>query len=201
LTFRVVAATHRHLEDMIRENQFRSDLYYRLNVFPIYIPPLRERPEDIPPLVRHFVHEFARRMNKRIKASSSETMEALVRYPWPGNIRELQNVIERSVVIHHKGNLSIKKCCLLNGAILQRTRTSQPSFRRSAMEDRKMIGAALTEAEGRVSGPSGAAAILGIPPSTLESKIRSMNINKYSFKTVGPSSSRTSQIYEEIKLL
>jgi formate hydrogenlyase transcriptional activator len=122
---RVVAATHRYLEEMIRENQFRSDLYYRLNVFPIYIPPLRERPEDIPPLVRHFVHDFARRMNKDVNAISSETMEALVRYPWPGNIRELQNVIERSVVVHRQGKLSIRKCCVSIGAMFRRTRASE----------------------------------------------------------------------------
>ena len=198
---RVVAATHRYLEEMIRENQFRSDLYYRLNVFPICIPPLRDRPEDIPPLVRHFVHDFARRMNKDVNAISSETMEALVRYPWPGNIRELQNVIERSVVVHHQGKLSIRKCCVSIGAMFRRTPASEKPFRRSAIEDRKMIDAALTAAEGRVSGPSGAAAILGIPPSTLESKIKSMNINKYGFKTVEQSSSRTSRNHDEIQLL
>jgi DNA-binding NtrC family response regulator len=140
-------------------------------------------------------------MNKSIEAISSKTMEALVRYPWPGNIRELQNVIERSVVIHLKGNLSIKKCCLSNGAVVHGAPALQPSFRRSAMEDRKMIDAALTEAHGRVSGPSGAAAILGIPPSTLESRIKSMNINKHSFKTVEQSSSRTSRHHDEIELL
>ena len=100
---RVVTATHCSLEEMVVEGQFRLDLYYRLNVFPISIPPLRERPEDIPLLVRHFVQQFARQMNKRIEAISSETMAALVRYPWPGNIRELQNVIERSVVVHQEG--------------------------------------------------------------------------------------------------
>ena len=89
---RVVAATHRDLEEMIVQNQFRLDLYYRLNVFPIHIPPLRERREDIPLLVRHFVRQFAQRMHKTIEAISSETMEALIRYPWPGNIRELQNL-------------------------------------------------------------------------------------------------------------
>jgi formate hydrogenlyase transcriptional activator len=198
---RVVAATHRHLEEMVRENQFRSDLYYRLNVFPICIPPLRERPEDIPPLVRHFVHDFARRMNKSIEAISSETMDALVRYPWPGNIRELQNVIERSVVIHHQGKLSVRQCCLSVRAIFRGTPVSEQSFRRSALEDRKMIDAALTTAEGRVSGPSGAAAILGIPPSTLESKLKSMNINKYRFKTIEQNSLRTSRNHEEIELL
>ena len=109
---RVVAATHRDLDEMIREKQFRSDLYYRLNVFPISIPPLRERPEDIPLLVRHFVQQFAQRMNKKIDAISSETMEALTRYPWPGNIRELQNIIERSVIVYEKGKLSVKKSWL-----------------------------------------------------------------------------------------
>jgi formate hydrogenlyase transcriptional activator len=197
---RVVAATHRSLEEMIQEKQFRSDLYYRLNVFPINIPPLRERPEDIPPLVRHFVHDFARRMNKTIDGVSSETMEWLTRYSWPGNIRELQNVIERSVVVHKKGNLSVKRRCLPHAA-LHIEPTTHRSFRRSVAEDRRMIDAALAEAGGRVSGPSGAAAMLGIPASTLESKIRSMNINKYSFRMVGRNSSRTSRYHEEIELL
>jgi len=196
---RVVAATHRHLEEMIQDNRFRSDLYYRLNVFPIYIPPLRDRPEDIPPLVRHFVHEFARRMNKVIEGISSETIESLTRYPWPGNIRELQNVIERSVVVHQKGNFAVKKCCVSPAPFHHGP--APMSFRRSAVEDRQMIDAALTESQGRISGPTGAAAILGIPASTLESKIRSMNINKYSFKAVGPGSSRTSRNHETVQLL
>ena len=177
---RVVAATHRSLEEMIQEEQFRSDLYYRLNVFPIYIPPLRERPEDIPLLARHFVHEFARRMNKTVTAISPQTLDSLTHYSWPGNIRELQNVIERSVVVHQKGSLSVKTCHL-SGQTSRRS-SSRQTFRRSATEDRRMIDSALAEAGGRVSGPSGAAALLGLPPSTLESKIRSMNINKYSFK-------------------
>src|SRR5208282_3306413 len=108
----MVAATHRALEEMIVEKQFRLDLYYRLNVFPINIPPLRERTEDIPLLVRHFVRQFAQRMHKTIEAVSAETMEALTRYPWPGNIRELQNVIERSVIVHGEGNLSVKQSWL-----------------------------------------------------------------------------------------
>ena len=177
---RVVAATHRALEEMIVEKQFRLDLYYRLNVFPITIPPLRERREDIPPLVRHFVRQFARQMNKTIDAISPETMEMLVRHSWPGNIRELQNVIERSVIVHERGNLSIKRCWLSRATFP--TEPVTHLFRRSAIEERRMIGAALAETRGRVSGPSGAAAKLGIPPSTLESKIRAMNINKYSFR-------------------
>ena len=196
---RVVAATHRSLEEMIQEKQFRSDLYYRLNVFPIYIPPLRERPEDIPLLVRHFVEEFARRMNKSVAAISPQTMDLLTHYSWPGNIRELQNVIERSMVVYQKGNLCVKT----SGSSEPPFHRSpgRQSFRRSAAEDRRMIDSALAEAGGRVSGPSGAAALLGIPPSTLESKIRSMNINKYSFKTSARTPSRTSRICEQIELL
>jgi formate hydrogenlyase transcriptional activator len=201
---RVVAATHRSLEEMIVEKQFRLDLYYRLNVFPISIPPLRERPEDIPLLVRHFVQQSAQRMNKTIGAISSETMEALTRYSWPGNIRELQNVIERSVIVYEKGSLSIKKCWL-SSEFFQSEPAPQAFVKRSSMEEREIIGAALAEARGRVSGPLGAAARLGIPPSTLESKIRSMNINKYRFKAssqvafpsrIQQSSSRTSRIRE-----
>jgi formate hydrogenlyase transcriptional activator len=178
---RFVAATHRNLKEMIWQKQFRQDLYYRLNIFPISIPPLRERPEDIPLLVRYFVRQFARRMNKNIERILPETMQALTRYPWPGNIRELQNVIERSVVVYEKGNLSVKKSWL-SREYFPTDPATQPLFKRSAMEGREMIDAALAEARGRVSGPSGAATKLGIPPSTLESKIRSMNIDKYRFR-------------------
>ena len=178
---RVVAATHRALEEMIVQNQFRLDLYYRLNVFPIHIPPLRKRREDIPLLVRHFVGQFAQRMHKTIGAISSETMEALVRHPWPGNIRELQNVIERSVIVYEKGALSVEQAWLDSECFATGRATSAP-FRKSVMEEREMIAMALAETQGRVSGLAGAAAKLGIPPSTLESKIRSMNINKHSFK-------------------
>jgi formate hydrogenlyase transcriptional activator len=179
---RVVAATHRNLGEMILQKQFRSDLYYRLNVVPIVIPPLRERAEDIPFLVRHFARQFAQRMNKTIDAISPETMDALTQYPWPGNIRELQNVIERSVVIHEKGKLVVKKSWLCHECFPAELHMRTPRTS-SSMGDREMIGVALADARGRVSGPSGAAARLGIPASTLESRIRSMNINKYQFKT------------------
>jgi formate hydrogenlyase transcriptional activator len=179
---RIVAATHRNLKKMILDKKFRADLYYRLNVFPISIPPLRERPEDIPPLVRHFVRQFARKMNKSVEAISPESMRVLTEYAWPGNVRELQNVIERAVILYQKGSLSIKKTWLSRDSF-QAVPAPQLLLRRSEIEDREIIGAALAAAKGRVSGPSGAAAKLGIPPSTLESKIRSMNINKYSFKT------------------
>jgi len=179
---RVVAATHRDLGEMIQQKQFRSDLYYRLSVFPICIPPLRERPEDIPQLVWYFTRQFARQMGKTIESISPETMEALARYSWPGNIRELQNVIERSVVIHEKGKLTVKKSWLCRESLHSQPSIHIPSYTAS-MGNREMIGAALAKTRGRVSGPSGAAAWLGIPPSTLESRIRSMNINKYQFKT------------------
>ena len=177
---RIVAATHCDLQEMIAKKQFRDDLYYRLNVFPISIPPLRERTEDIPLLTRHFVAQFCQRMNKTVDMISPETMEALTQYPWPGNVRELQNLIERSVVIYQRGSLSIKQSWLSRDF----SPIAPPTlgrFRRSEMEDRKIIGEALAESKGRVSGPSGAAVKLGIPPSTLESKIRSLNINKYQF--------------------
>jgi DNA-binding NtrC family response regulator len=168
---------------MVVEKQFRLDLYYRLNVFPISIPPLRDRREDIPLLAWHFVRQFARRMNKIIEAISSESMAALMQYPWPGNIRELQNVVERSVVVHQKGELSVKQSWLPRESFANEPATPA-SLRKSARAEREMIGAALAETRGRVSGPSGAAMKLGVPPSTLESKIRAMNINKYSFRAV-----------------
>jgi transcriptional regulator with GAF, ATPase, and Fis domain len=183
---RVVAATHRHLKEMVRENQFRSDLYYRINVFPIYIPPLRERPEDIPLLVRYFVHKFARRMNKTIRAISSALMETLIQYPWPGNIRELQNVIERSVILSSSEVFSIDELWLSK----ERARLA-PRFEASALfkgkveprSEREIIEAALAESRGRVSGPSGAAVKLGIPPSTLDHRIRALKIHKKQFKS------------------
>jgi formate hydrogenlyase transcriptional activator len=180
---RVVAATNRDLEEMIGQKQFRSDLYYRLNVFPISIPPLRERPEDIPLLVQYFARQFARRMSKSIEGISIETMDALSRYTWPGNIRELQNVIERATVVYVKGNLSVKKSWLSRE--WSHNEQIPPAIKTSATSDREIIRGVLAETKGRVSGPFGAAAKLGMPASTLESKIKSLNINKHSFKTVG----------------
>jgi len=180
---RIVAATHCALEEMVVHKQFRLDLYYRLNVFPISVPPLRERREDIPLLVRHFVRQFAERMHKTVEAISSQTMEALAHYPWPGNIRELQNVIERAVVVYKSGELSVNEDWLAHESFLTEP-APHPSFRKSPIEEREMIAAALAEAHGRVSGPSGAAAKLGVPASTLESKIRAMKIDKYSFRAL-----------------
>jgi DNA-binding NtrC family response regulator len=134
-------------------------------------------------------------MNKTVAAISGQTMDSLIRYSWPGNIRELQNVIERSVVVYQKGTFSVTKIGF-SGQPFQRSSVLQ-SLRRSTTEDRRMIASALAEAGGRVSGPSGAAALLGLPASTLESKIRSMNINKYSFKTSVRTPSRTDVEYRE----
>ena len=131
---RIVAATHCALEEMVVHKQFRLDLYYRLNVFPISVPPLRERREDIPLLVRHFVQQFARKMHKTVEAISSKTMEALAHYPWPGNVRELQNVIERSVVVYDKGELSVNKDWLAHECFLTEPAT-HPSFRKSTVEE------------------------------------------------------------------
>ena len=177
MNVRVVAATHRDLEGMILENTFRSDLYYRLNVFPVYIPPLRKRAEDIPLLVWHFVRHFARQMNKTIDTICPATMETLVEYTWPGNIRELQNVIERAVIVHTTGSLAVLKTWLSS-----RSPERSFTYRRSAEEDREMIRAAVAEAKGRISGPLGAASRLGIPSSTLESKLKSLRIDKYRLK-------------------
>jgi formate hydrogenlyase transcriptional activator len=181
---RVVAATNRELEEMIAQKQFRSDLYYRLNVFPISIPPLRERPDDIPLLVQHFARQYARRMKKSIEGISIETMDALSQYTWPGNIRELQNVIERAVIVYVKGKLLVKKSWL-SREWSHKEQIKPSAIQTPALGDREIIRAALAETKGRVSGPFGAAVKLGMPASTLESKIKSLNINKHSFKTLG----------------
>jgi len=182
LDVRIVAATHRNLEDMIVKREFRSDLYYRLNVFPISIPALRERPEDIPLLVQHFAQKFARQMNKTIDAISCETMEALTRYSWPGNIRELQNVIERFVIVCETASFSVDESWLSQQPGDRRAENKLYLSDKVAAQEKEIIEAALRECQGRVFGPSGAAAKLGIARSTLESKIRSLKINKNRFR-------------------
>ncbi len=182
---RVVAATHRYLKELVREKQFRSDLYYRINVFPIYIPPLRERPEDIPLLVRHFVRGFAWRMNKTIGPISSETMETLIQYPWPGNIRELQNVIERSAILSSGEVFSVDELWLSKETtrLASRVRASAPLKGEIEQRgEREIIEAALTESRGRISGPTGAAAKLRIPPSTLDHRIKAWKIDRREFR-------------------
>jgi DNA-binding NtrC family response regulator len=178
---RVVAATNRKLEAAIAEGRFREDLFYRLNVFPLQVPPLRERKEDIPLLVQYFVDRYATKAGKRITGIAKRSLELLQSYAWPGNIRELQNVIERSVIVSDSENLSVDESWLgkRGGA------SESPAQRLSeklASQEKEMIEAALAASHGRVSGPSGAAAKLGIPQSTLDSKIKSLKINKHLFR-------------------
>jgi len=170
---RLIAATNRDLDECVTESSFRSDLYYRLNVFPIYVPPLRERSEDIPLLVRHFVQQYARRMNRAIDTIPSETMEALVHHQWPGNIRELQNLIERSVILSKGSVLQVPLSGLnsSNGA-------SPDGARRRTLEEaeREHILATLKETGWLVSGPRGAAARLGMNRSTLQFRMKKLRI-------------------------
>ena len=179
---RVIAATNRDLKTCVANGTFRADLFYRLNVFPVDVPPLRERRDDIPLLVRYFTQQFARRMNKVIDTISSATMDALRRYHWPGNIRELQNVIERSVILCETEIFSIDENWLPQQPSLTEPRNQIELSRRLQVEEMDIIEAALKESGGRVFGPTGAAAKLGIARSTLESKIRSLKIDKNHFR-------------------
>src|SRR6202451_1994949 len=179
---RVIAPTNRDLQAAIRAGSFRSDLFYRLHVFPIVIPPLRERGEDIALLVEYFIDRYARKAGKNIRDISKKTLELLQSYPWPGNIRELQNVIERSVLLCETESFSI------DGSWLpQQPSPAEPKDQielplKLVAQEKSMIEAALKESRGRVFGSTGAAARLGIPRSTLESKIRSLKIDKNRFK-------------------
>jgi formate hydrogenlyase transcriptional activator len=181
INVRVVAATNRNLEAAIAEGGFRDDLFYRLNVFPIEVPPLRQRKEDIPLLVEYFIDRYASKAGKSITGINKRSLELLQSYAWPGNIRELQNVIERSVIISDSENLSVDETWLGRRAVSADS-PAQPLSQRLAAQEKEMIEAALAESNGRVSGPSGAAARLGIPQSTLDSKIKSLKINKQRFR-------------------
>jgi formate hydrogenlyase transcriptional activator len=171
---RLVAATNRDLGQMVADGCFRGDLYYRLNVFPIVVPPLRERPDDIPELVRHFTHRFARRMGRRIESIPTATMDALARYCWPGNVRELQNVIERAVILSPGKSLQVPLADLQ----LQ-TQPSQPTIETVTLADaeREHILGALRETGWVVGGPKGAAARLGMKRSTLQHKMKKLGIS------------------------
>ena len=180
---RVISATNRDLEVAIGAGSFRRDLFYRLSVFPIESPPLRERKADIPVLVEYFIDRYARKVGKRIRNVEKSTMQLLSAYSWPGNIRELQNVIERSVILCDGDTISVDPSWLsLESTTAQQK--SQAFGKKSAVQEKEAIEAALEKTGGRVSGPSGAAAALEIPASTLESKIRSLGINKFRFKHV-----------------
>jgi formate hydrogenlyase transcriptional activator len=179
---RVIAATNRDLKEAIATGVFRSDLFYRLNVFPIEIPPLRNRKEDIPLLVEYFIDRFARKAGKNIKGVNKITLDKLQSYPWPGNIRELQNVIERSMIVCDSENFSVDESWISRQPQPTGLASALDLSERLAAQEKEMIEAALQECGGRVSGPSGAATKLGMPRSTLESKIRSLKIGKNRFK-------------------
>jgi formate hydrogenlyase transcriptional activator len=178
---RVIAATNCDLQAAIAAGTFRSDLFYRLNVFPIDVPPLRARKDDIPILVEYFIDRFARQAGKKIKSIDKKTLELIQAYPWPGNIRELQNVIERSVVLCETETFSVDESWLSQAS--SSPQAASPTLsRKPVLEEKGIIEAALAETRGRVSGQAGAAAKLGIPSTTLESKIKSLKINKHCFK-------------------
>src|SRR5438876_11132016 len=169
---RVVAATNRNLEEMVAAGTFRNDLYYRLNVFPITLPPLRERPEDIPPLVRYFVQKFARRMNKRVETVPADAMAALAQYAWPGNVRELENAVERAVILTSGSALRVplsefraRPAALTGVATLEAT-------------ERQAILRALHDANWVLGGPHGAATRLGLKRTTLQSRLRKLGIHR-----------------------
>ena len=172
---RLIAATNRDLRAAIAAGTFREDLFYRLNVFPIAMPPLRERVEDVPALTEYFVAQYAQRAAKTIRHITKRTLEQLEAYRWPGNIRELQNVVERAVILTDTDMFTVDESWFTDDAV-----TSKPRQGLSELAKREIeaIEAALAESRGRLSGPSGAAAKLGIPRQTLESKIRKFGIDR-----------------------
>jgi len=194
---RLIAATNRHLSQMVAEGTFRSDLYYRLSVFPIFVPPLRERPEDIAPLVHHFVRKFSREIGRPIATIAAASMDALQKWIWPGNIRELENVIERAVILSSGSTLQVPPSAFQGTtAAFHTTPQAMPPTRLPASGaaaappsadapyrdgEREMILKALREAKGIISGPEGAAARLGLKRTTLHSKMRKLGIARPSF--------------------
>jgi transcriptional regulator with GAF, ATPase, and Fis domain len=179
---RVIAATNRDLEAAVAKGGFREDLFYRLNVFPIEVPPLRQRRGDILMLVEYFVQRYAKRLGKNISSIEKKTLDLFRSYDWPGNIRELQNVIERSIILASGEVLSVDGFWLSKGDVPPPKTETSPVSKVGRWSEKEIIKAALAESKGRISGPSGAAAKLGIPPSTLDYRIRALRINKREFK-------------------
>jgi PAS domain S-box-containing protein len=180
---RVIAATNRDLSAAVTDGIFRQDLFYRLNVFPVHMPALRERREDIPVLVEYFIGRYARRTGKTFRRMAKRTLDRLQSYPWPGNVRELQNVIERSVIVSDTDELTVDESWLpMTPAVKKRLGLSSAL----AAHEKAIVEDALRATDGRVFGPKGAAARLGIPRSTLEARIRMLKINKSRFRTKGP---------------
>jgi formate hydrogenlyase transcriptional activator len=177
---RVIAATNRDLSEAVADAAFRQDLFYRLNVFPIEMPPLRERREDIPLLVEYFIGRYGRKAGKRFKRVSKRTLDRLKAYPWPGNVRELQNVIERSVIVSDSDEFTVDESWLPGSSVAE-SRLGLSG--RLAAQEKEIVEEALRASGGQVAGPAGAAARLGLPRSTLESKIRLLKINKSRFRS------------------
>jgi formate hydrogenlyase transcriptional activator len=182
---RVVAATNRDLARMVAEGAFRADLYYRLNVFPVVLPPLRERPDDIPRLVRHFTQRFARRMGRRIETIPAEVLEALVRYSWPGNIREMQNIIERAVILSPGSALQVPRSELQSTPTQVEVASPADDAAAAAAAagtladaEREHILGTLRETGWVLGGPNGAAARLGMKRTTLQSKMKKLGISR-----------------------
>ena len=178
---RIIAATHRDLNTLVAEGKFREDLLYRLNVVPVDVPPLRERVADIPLLVEYFIDRFSKKAGKKFRTIDKKSLELLQAYDWPGNIRELQNVIERAVILCDGETFFVDETWLRRELPVARSRPSALN-RILARQEKEMIEAALAESDGQVSGPSGAAMKLGLPARTLDSKIKRFKINKYRFK-------------------
>jgi formate hydrogenlyase transcriptional activator len=179
---RVLAATNRDLQVAVAAGAFRQDLFYRLNVFPIYVPALRERREDIPLLVEYMIDRYGAKSGKKIRKITKETLELFQSYTWPGNIRELQNVVERAVILCEGDSFSVDETWLQRGS-RPSSRLTVPLLAKVAQREREVIESALAECKGRISGPAGAAAKLGIPRQTLESKMAKLGIDRYRFKS------------------
>jgi formate hydrogenlyase transcriptional activator len=178
---RIIAATNRDLSAAIASGAFRADLFYRLNVFPIAVPPLWQRKEDIPMLVEYFVKRYAEKARKQITKIDKNTLKLCQSYGWPGNIRELQNIVERSVILCTGDTFWIDEAWLSSQAA-PRLQSSGALTRNVQNYEKELIEAALAESNGKVAGPNGAAAKLGIPRSTLDLKIKQLEIKKHAFR-------------------
>jgi len=183
---RVLAATNRDLQAAVAAGTFRQDLFYRLNVFPIQLPSLRERVDDIPLLVEYLIERYAKKAGKKLRRIAKQTLAVLQAYAWPGNIRELQNVIERAVVLCEGETFSVEETWLQPDLPRESTQLNIPLRglgRLDAQQERAMIEAALADSHGRIAGPAGAAAKLRLPRQTLESKIARLGIDKHRFQS------------------
>ena len=178
---RLVAATNRDLAEEVRAGRFRSDLYYRLNVFPVRVPALRERREDIPPLVAHFAEKYGERFGRPISSIDRKTLDLLQAHNWPGNVRELENTIERAVILSRNGVLSVDPEMLRDSSAAS-SAANQNETDDDSREERTAIEIALKASRGKISGAKGAAKKLNIPASTLEFRIKKLAINKFRFR-------------------